>query len=284
MQERVKRHYQSIKLPQSLVDEDRGFSKCCKNRLVLAHGDSDTFKNDVTSAWIKASDPSDTFSFDLVELDSQVATVYTPTSTEFPNEPNAYYSTINWIDVLNSDGAGCYELKITYNIGGFTGSITWGRYELRQYSIQNALGTARLKCLFNLNHQIEGINFTGANVEDHIRFEGQIRDDQPNTEIDAVILNNRRFETVVNENLPTYEMKTDPHTDTTLKLFTDLYLLSSNELFISDYNAHTSSYQIKDVPARIQESPKRNRPDEFSRFETLSCILSKRTANDRTHY
>lgn len=284
IQERIKKFYDSIQLPEVFEEDDRGFAKCCHKFLVLASNQPETWKNDMSSAWIKVSDPSDTFSFILVDADTQVATAYAPIIQEFPNEENAYYTTISWKDVLLSDGEGCYEIRIAYNISGITGSFTWGTYQLKTYSVENAIGTARLRVFFNLIQQIEGINFTGANVEDSIRFCGQIRNDQPNTEFDDLVYQDRKFRTIVHENLPTFEMITDPYTDEVLRKFTKLYLLSANELFISDHNAHTSSYRILDIPARVQDSANRERPDEFSRFEYLKCIFGLREVNERTHY
>jgi len=284
-QERIKKSYDSVLLPVVFQEEDRGFAKCCELLLVLAGAgaDTETWKNDVTSAWLLLSDPADTFTFELFNDNGDV-TVYVPTIEAFPNQANAFFTTIEWKDVLVSDGEGCYELKVVYNIGGLDGAFTWGQYKLEQYSIKNALETARIKCLFNMNQSIEGINFTGSNVEDHIRFNGQIRKDQSNMEINNLIYNDRKIKTVVNENLPTFLITTDPYTDEILRKFTDLYLLSANEMFISDYNAHTSSYRINDVAVTIKDSPEKALPDKYSRFEVLTCIVTKRVADDRTYY
>ncbi len=283
LQERIEKFYNSVQLPVVFQEEDRGFAKCCTIMLVLASATSDSWKNDVNSAWLQLSDPNDTFTFQLFD-ENDVLTNFQPTIVEFPNEPNAFYGTVFWKDVLAQDGIGCYKLKVAYDIGGLTGLFTWAQYNLQEYSIENALGTARIRCLFNLNQQIEGINFTGSNVEDCIRFNGQIRDDQPNTEIDNLIYNSRRIETVINENLPTWLIETDPYTDEVLRMLTSLYLLSANEMFISDYNAHTSSYRINDIPVTIKESPERDLPDKYSRFEVLTCIVTKRVADQRTFY
>ena len=283
IQERVFSIYPAISLPIVTQDEDRGFFKCCERLLVLANGSSNTWENDVNSAWIKLSDPTDTVTFTLLNS-SGLATTYTPTTNEFINEENAFYTTIPWADVLASDGEDCYRIKVEYNIGGLSGDFIWAVYDLRTFSIQNALGTARIRTLFNLNQKIEGINFTGSNVEDSIRFNGQIEIGQPNMEIDSLIYENRRVETVVNENLQSYDLLTDPYTDAIIKQLTNLYLLSANEMFISDHNAHSSSYQIFDLPVTIQESPEVSKPDKFSRFRILSATLSDREKNKRTFY
>ena len=210
IQERIFSIYPAVQLPIVSEDEDRGFFKCCERLSVLANGDGISWHNDVNSAWIKLSSATDSVSFKLLDC-SGLETIYTPTVNEFVKEEFSFYTTIQWADVLASDGAGIYSISIEYSIGGIIGSFIWGSYELTEYSIENALGTARMRVFFNLNQTIEGINFTDSNVEDSIRFNGQIRKDQPNTEINNLIYGSRRVETVVNENLQTYMLTTDPY-------------------------------------------------------------------------
>ena len=126
-----------------------GIEDCCCVYLVLGSESGDSWKNDVTSAWVKVSDGKfDSYGFELID-EAGNSTNYTPTSNPFPNDELAHYTTIQWNDVLNSDGAGCYELRITYTISGISGSISWGKYKLQPYSIKNALNTARVRAVFN---------------------------------------------------------------------------------------------------------------------------------------
>jgi hypothetical protein len=283
IEERIFKDYESIKLPEIFEEEDRGWFKCCDPQLVLADPvSSDTWKNDVNSAWIKLSDPTDTATIELTKDGSP--TTYPVTIVQFPEEPLAIYRTIYWQDVLISDGEGCYKIEITYNIGGMNGSFTWGIYDLKTYSIQTALTTARIRVKLNLKQEIEGINFTNSEVEDSIRFHGFIGNRQPNMEIDNLIYQDRVVRSVVRENLDTYEIKTDPYTDETIRRLTDLYLLSENEMFISDYNAFNNNYRIQDIPVVTQESPEIDYLDQFQRRAILTCIVGDRTKNKRTFY
>jgi len=282
-EERVFKEYQSVKLPQVFEEQNRGWFKCCEPNLVLAHPfDSDTWKNDVTSAWIKLSDPNDTVQIELLK-DGQ-PTSYPNVTLPIVNEPNAFYRTIYWQDVLNSDGAGCYSIVVTYSIGGMSGYFTWGIYNLVPYSIQNALRTARIRVKFNLKHEIEGINFKDSNVEDSIRFYGFIGDRQPNTEIDNLIYQDRRVRTVVRENLNQYLISTDPCGDELTRRLTDLYLLSENEMWISDYNAHNHSYRYLDIPVIVEESPDIDYLDRWQRKAVLTCKVGDKQKNQRTFY
>ena len=281
-QERIQKKYQSIQLPVLFSDQDRGFKMCCDPLLVLAGGD-ESWENDMSSAWIKVSDPSDTFDF-VLEKDGVPVPVYALTIEEFPNEDNAYYTTIQWSEVLAQEGAGCYTLKVSYDISGMTGDFTWAIYDLKPFSVQNALTTARMRVKFNLQQEIEGINFTGANVEDSFRFWGFIGDRQPNTEIDNLTYQDRTVKTVVRENLDTYVITTDPLSECFITPMTDLYLLSENEMWISDYNAHNHSYKINHVPVVVQESPEIDYLDRWQWRAVLTCTVGLRNKTKRTHY
>lgn len=274
-----------IEFPKKKVVNDFAYPFfCCDElKLVLAHAtDSTSWKNDITSAWVKLSDITDLVEFKLTKNGENIS--YTPTPVLFPNEPNAWYSTIKWQDVLNSDGAGCYKLEVLYTISGVTDSIVWGNYELKQYSQETAKYTARLRVKFNLNQEIEGIDFTNSNVEDTIRFKGFIGLRQPNMEIDNLIYQDRVLKSVVRENLNTYEIKTDPYTSTIIDQLTDLYLLSENELYISDYNIFNNSHSILDLPVIVSESPEIDYLENYQRKAVLTCKVGDKTNNKRTHY
>jgi len=280
-QDRTFKRYESIRLPEVFQEQDRGLKDCCCKYNVLGDASGDSFKNDVTSAWIKLSDPSDTGTFLLKK--NGVATTYTPTSNQFINEQNARYTTIDWGAVLTSDGVGCYTIEIEYNISGVIGTIVWGTYILEPYTIQNALHTARVKAIFNGYQEIEQINFSGSEVESTFRFCGYIGNRQPNTEIDNIIYQNREMKRVIRENLNSYEIFTDPVDECITRPLIDLFLLSENQLFISDYNAHNHSYRYQDVAVIVDESPSVEYYD-FSRKAKLTCKVSDKFKNKRTYY
>jgi len=282
-QERIEKFYAAIQLPVIFEEQNRGFFKCCEPVVVLGSNAPETWKNDVNSAWIKISDPTDSFDF-VLEKDGVPVTIYSLTINEFPNEENAYYTTIFWNEVLNTEGVGCYTLKISYNISGIIGAFVWGIYKLLPYSIENALGTARVRVKFNLKQEIEGLNFTGANVEDSLRFRGFIGDSQPNMEIDNLIYQSRDVKTVVRENLRSFIITTDPSSDEIISKLVELYLLSENELFISDYNAHNHSYKILDLAQVVENSPEIDYLERFQRKAVLTCQVGDRKKDKRTYY
>ncbi len=285
IEERIFKEYQAIKIPtpSPTINYDEPF-KCCDERLLMLASttESESYKNDITSAWIKLSSASDTVTFKLTK--DGVNTTYTPTPVAFPSEDFAFYTTIHWRDVLGSDGEGCYKLELEFNIGGIASTIAWGIYQLKTWSLKNADKTARLRAKFNLKQSIEGINFTNANVEDTIRFYGFIGNRQPNMEIDNLIYSDRVVKTVVRENLNTYEINTDPYTDTLLNYLIDLVLLSENELYISDYNSFNHSHKILDLPVIVQDSPEVDYLEQYQRKAVLTCIVGDRNKNKRTFF
>ena len=280
-EDRHEQFFNSIKLPSTFVEQNRGLKDCCCKQMVLASNENESWKNDITSAWIKLSDSIDIFSFVLYK-EGQITT-YTPTIQNFVNEPNAYFTTIEWRDVLASDGIGCYKLVINYQISGISGTLEWGEYQLKEYSIQSALKTARIKAIFNGFQENEGIDFTGSNVVSTHRFYGFIGDRQPNTAIDNLIYNNREVKRNIRENLFDYTITTDPENECIISPMVELYLLSENELFISDYNAHNYSYRYLDLPVIVSESPAIEYK-EFSRKAILTCKVEDKYKTKRTYY
>jgi hypothetical protein len=280
-EDRTQFQFNAIKLPPIFREQNRGIKDCCCEQLVLAGGGTETWQNDLTSAWIKLSDVADSCEFTLTKCGEP--TIYAPTIVPFVNEPNAFYTTINWAEVIVSDGVGDYELTIGFNISGVTGAFSWGKYKLDYYTIANALKTARVRAIFNGYHEIEGINFTGSNVESTHRFYGFIGNRQPNTEIDNIIYNNREMRRVIREHLNDYEIITDPENECIILPLVDLYLLSENELFISDYNAHNHSYRYLDLPVIVSESPSYEYKT-LSRKAVLTCKVSDKFKNKRTYY
>jgi hypothetical protein len=62
-----------------------------------------------------------------------------------------------------------------------------------------------------------------------------------------------------------------------------LFLLSENELFISDYNVFNHSYRYLDLPVIVNESPEITYFD-FSRKASLKCKVEDKFKNKRTYY
>ena len=281
VEDRIFRKYDSIRLPRVFEEEDRGFARCCCVVPVLASSSSDSWKNDKTSAWIKLSSLTDIAEAKLYK--DGIETTYSPTAVSFVNEPFAFYWTINWNDVLNSDGAGCYTLKISYDISGVQLTFTWGIYDLKPFTTETANFTARVRAIYNDYNQVEQIDFTNSMVEDSCRFNGFIGNRQPNMSTDNLIYQNREMKKVIRENLNSYEIITDPTCEGIIRKLTDNLLLSENDLFLSDYNAHNHSYRFNDLPAIVESSPEITYY-EGSREASLKCVAGDKFKDQRTYY
>lgn len=279
-QERIKKKYKKIKLPLSQLGQDRGYKQCCTAELVLANGSVNTWENDICPMWIKLFDLSDSYEFKITDCDGG-AINYVIQANEFPNEPNAFYTQIDWKDVLAVDGVGKYKLSIDYVISGIPGTTEWGIYDLQTFTIERALTTARLRAVFNNYQEIEQINFKGSNLQGTVRFNGFIGNRQPNKYIDNLIYSNREIKTVIRENLNSYELKTDPVSECITSKIIDLYLLSEVELYASDYNAFNHSYSYNDIPVTIEETEEVEYK-EFSRLANVSAKLIDKFRNERT--
>lgn len=281
VEDRIFKKYDSIRLPQVFEEEDRGFARCCCVVPVLASSSSDTWKNDITSAWIKLSSLTDIAEAKLYK--DGIETTYSPTAIPFVKEPFAFYWSINWNEVLNSDGAGCYTLKISYDISGVELTFTWGIYDLKPFTTETANFTARVRAIYNDYNEVEQIDFTDSLVADSCRFNGFIGNRQPNMTTDNLIYQNREMKKVIRENLNTYEIITDPTCESIIRKLADNLLLSENQLFLSDYNAQNHSYRFNDLPAIVESSPEITYY-EGSREASLKCIAGDKFKNSRTFY
>jgi hypothetical protein len=280
-EDRINKSYEAVKLPKDNVEEDRGGEDCCCMELVLGGDSSNSWENDITPIWIKLGTLNGSATFILKKEGEP--TYYPLQIKPVVREPNAFYAEVNWGEVINYDGAGCYSLEIEYNISGITGTVLWGHYELRPYSIQNAMYTARVRAVFNSFFFKENIDFTDTNMQGTLRFAGLIGKRQPNTEIDNIIYGNREMKSVVRENLNTYEITTDPLGECVLKPLIEIYLLHENQLFISDYNFHNHSYLYNDLPVILEESAEVTYYD-WSRKASLVAKVGDKVKNNINNY
>ena len=264
-----------------ITEENRGYKTCGQPILVLADlDDSIRYKNDVTSAW----------DFGIVtftlEKDGQ-PTAYTPTSVNFPNEPNAQYCTIEWRDVLNSDGAGCYTLKISaFNNNIFEDTYTWATYELKPYEVNgyfNAKYTARILAEYNDQNDKVGINFTDARVLDSIRFKGKFGYEQPNTEVDNVEYINGELQKVSREDFFDYELRSSLINKCVYRFILQA-VRGENSCWASSYNYDDyNQLKLLDLPVIVKEGLVNEWIDGSKQFKTVIKFEDK-IRSCRTHF
>lgn len=284
---RTKQCFKVTKKRTPEPSEDYGLAECCEPVLVLAHlSDVETWKNDKTSAWEKLDYSTDIVEFKLYNENDELTT-YQPVLTQFSsnatNNELDFYATIDWQQVLQVDGVGCYRFMVSYTIDGVSGSYEWGHYRLLNYTAENARNTVRIRSVFNQYNRIEDIDFTGENVEDTIRFDGFFGSRQTNTVIDNLIYQGRIEKNVQRENLNTYELKTDPLKKWYIEKLVDLHLLSESEIYLSDHNEFNLTYAYKDVPLIVKEAPELEHK-EYSRLTSLKCVFSDKTKDKLSRY
>jgi hypothetical protein len=280
---RTKQCFKVIKKREQPITEDYGTSECCEPILVLAHlSDVETWKNDKTSAWEKKDFITDIVEFKLYNEDDALTT-YQPTLNSFQSNIDDVYATIDWQQVLQIDGVGCYRFMVEYTFDGVSGSYEWGHYNLLPYTPENALNSVRIRSVFNQYHRIEDIDFTGENVEDTIRFNGFFGSRQTNMVVDNLIYQGRVENNVQRENLNTYELKTDPLKEWYIKKLVDLHLLSETEIYLSDHNEFNLTYSYKDKPLIVKEAPELDHK-EYSRLSSLTCVFSDKVKDQLSRY
>ena len=118
----------------NIVEENRGYDSCEEVYRVFADlVDDSRRRNDVNSAWRTG----DVVSFTFNKLVDGVWTTanYIPLAVLFTNEAYAWYTTIEWRDVLVQDGVGCYRLTTNSSIAGLPQPfIHWQTYTLEPYA------------------------------------------------------------------------------------------------------------------------------------------------------
>lgn len=240
--------FQAIKLPETFMEEDRGIDSCCCKFIVFGSADSDKYKNNKTSAWIVNSD---TVRFYVVAPDG---TEIDQTTQSFVKQTSAKYCTVDWSDILLSNGQGCYQIKIDYSVSGIEGTLTWGEYQLWDWNSEKRFGMVSFRTVFGGKQSLDGIDTGGSEVEDCLNLPGFFGNRQPKTVIDNVVYSDRSTNRIIRENVNEYTLTTDGVSECISKKLIDLHLLSENETFVSDYNVLNHSYNIYDKPVILSES------------------------------
>jgi hypothetical protein len=273
--------------PVMITEENRGWDECCEPFLTLANPDSlNSWENDQNSAWEKG----DIVTFELRREDGTLA-VTQPASIGFPNEPSAFYCTINWRNVFieGSDGPGCYRLFVVSQYAGLTASKLWGEYVLSKYEtdpnnskIAPQLKTVRIMSVFNDNNTLYGINFTGAKVVDTIRFKGRFGDFNPNTQVDNVEYSDGAMQKVRRENLTNYTLRVDLAGHKIVERLVNDHFLAENACWISDHNPDNYKYYL-DFPVIFTEAVE---PEHFTgtRKIKIGAKYEGKVRRSKTHW
>jgi len=238
--------------------------------------------NDYTSAWFKIQTLSDNVTF-ILKNSEGINTSYQPIRKKCLNDNFGFVATVNWSDVLNSDGSGCYSLEVNFDVNGNTGSFIWGEYDLKEFSIDRVKGSVRIKSVFNQYFKTDDIDFTNMNLIDTVRFNGFFGNIQPNYEIDNLIIQNRSIENVQRESIKTFELNSDPIKEAFTKILIDVHFLLENEIYISDFNEMNHNQFLKEISLIVKDSPELEY-FELSKLAKFKLILQEKTRNKLANY
>lgn len=266
------------KKPKSLTPENRGLADCgCIPFLTIYDPNStERHRNDVNSAW----EIGEQVTFTL-KKEGQV-TNYTPTAIPFPNQPDAFYTTIEWRDVAFLDGVGCFTLEVTSTFAGISQTRIWGKYQLVPYSQDTVGKTVRLLSYFNDVNSSIGIEFTNAFVKDTLRLKGMFGFWDDLTEIDNIQYTDAERMKVKREDVTEYELRIDLHSECYIERLR-FHLLSENACYITDHNSRNYTYSYLDFPVIVKEGFKPNWIEGTRQVKGVAKFQDKQKLK-RTHY
>jgi hypothetical protein len=283
MNNRFKHKVDVIRFPKGFSEEERGYEECCVPFLVLADLESnDTWKNDFTGVYVKASSPSDIVSIIIQDFAGNDLAILGQTVT-FPHEDNMTSFIFEWKQYLANYGAGCYKIFIKYTISGVNGFLLFGAYELKPYSVENAMGTVRISTVYDSFNKKENIDFTDSVFKDTVRFNGFFGGRKLRPQIEQLIDVNNVSVKTTREYLNQYELFSDPLNFVHWTKIVDGHLINEDECFISDHNAHNHSYQYLDLPVVLDDEIDATYYD-FARTSIIIAKFGDRVKNQKTFY
>lgn len=241
-----------FKLPQDVIQEDRGLKSCGTPQLVLASlTDVAPYKNDRTLIGAYKFDSM------FVELEDANGVLTDAPGIEvlLPHQSDAVAWIIDWRQVVNGLGAlaqGCYRVRVNWTKAGNSGWFYKGSYQLLEYTIENAAGTVRLYVVLNDFVRNQGINYKDSGAAGTVRFKGSFGYMQPNYETENNTLTDRTRHKVRIEALRSYELRTDYLHHCMTRLIDEETLLVANQIYISDHNA-ANHVQYYDFPVILSE-------------------------------
>jgi len=283
MDYRYKNCVDVITLPSGFEEEDRGVKGCCTPCVVLASDtDSESWKNDILGVHVKLSQVSDSVTFIMEDCEGTILTNLGEVGV-YPNDSLANGFIYDWKQILQTYGIGKYKVKVEYSVSGITGGFTWGMYELKNYSIENAAGTVRIWSEFNSYFQPLNIDFTNSNHKDSIRFNGFFGNREPKTDIVNLITKGRKVEKATRENLNTYTLSSDPVTICVTRRVLDFHLLNEDKCLVTDHNKYNHNYLLLDTPVVLEE-PSEVEYLDADRRAKLTIKFGDRIKNQKSFY
>lgn len=273
-----------VKVPSPPSVIEWGPEGCCDAFLVLADTiNGERYYNDVTLAVEKLYNGDDTADFVLEYNGADVSPM--GLSIVFPNEAFVSAFVIDWRQHLAANGPGCYRLRVDYDVNGLQGSYYKASYNLKPWSVVNALGTVRIFSVYNDLSRKYQINFTDSGAVDTLRFNGMFGLMQPNYTIQNLTSVGYIKRKVENEDTKTYELEMDYTSSCYTGKLIDEHLLHANEMYISDHNDKNHRWDYIDWPVILKkDSTPSFTYQEGSRLASVKATFEDKVQIDESQF
>jgi hypothetical protein len=190
---------------------------------------------------------------DVAVITDNTYGTYYPNGDAFFSGNNDYAGfIIEWREVLNAFGQGCYTLKIEWdNLGTYEEAITQC-YKLHHYNNSLAEGTVAFEWEQNGEIYNQYFVFKDFTWPRYLRVTGFFGFNQPKYEETNVVRSNRQIEQVEDRVVNSYEFESYLIPQyVTKQIWYDMAL--ANKIWVTDYNFYNHDQEIAQKPIRVVE-------------------------------
>lgn len=255
----------------SPIEQERILRECCEARKVVADLDNPDRSDPTSHVW--AGD-----SVEFVLFKDGSPTSYICETVPLPNSAGWYSVQLNWYAIYLTDGAGCYQMKVTEDIAGIENTYTIENYELFKFNRKTFNGEARLMVLYDFVDVENGIDYTSSSLVDSVRYHGSFGWYQPNLQVENATDYSYSIEKVRRIKRKTYEMKAHNLSSKYVHLM-DYMLHHENLCWFTDYNQQNVDYFLDPVPVIVNESHQIVPQDTLTRKVGMTCKFRAKLDN-----
>lgn len=254
----------------------------CEPEKKLASSTSESLlQNDITGIAHKNQTPGDTCEFKIFKGGVQLPNNGVDYPNGFPHDPNVSAFIFNWKYYLLNHGQGCYKIEKHFTVSGLPFVEELGKYELFEYSAENAQGSVRV--LYQNNFQTlwedSTINYTDSGFEDSYRFRGMFGNWQPNVQSESnfSVLNENRVASIKSKD--TYILNHFHATECHIKRLHKI-VMHATIWRMSDHNPSNTLQEKKIFECVLDPEAKEDITyNPGSRVTGIEIVLSKRQQN-----
>lgn len=275
---RTKETFNYVKLPSAQEESEYKYG-CCVEELKLASLSSNKKDhNDVVGVYTFIGNDNDEVFARLYKNDNVLETV---NLKRLPEDVLSRMHVFSCKDWLLEYGAGCYELRISGDVGGISFEYVYGKYRLLPYSSVTSRNQFRLRCYNDKYASNEKVNFAESGYYDDIRLGGRFGQMQPKTVVDNLIYHDRVTRSIINENIPEYTMDSNKVNPLMITKLVKMILQSTN-IEASDYNRYAPDF-IRNIEVILPKEGQGLLLEylALTQDRVVSCQFRKKTLNER---